>query len=273
VIAQWLSEHLGQPFVIENRPGAGTNLATADVVKAAPDGYTLLACAFPNAISATLYDNLKFNFIRDIAPVARTSRVPFVMVVNPSFPAQTVPEFIAYAKANPGTINFASTGTGNLTHFAGELFKMMTGLDMVHVPYRGEMQAQTDLLGGRAQVMFDPLSSAIGYIKAGKLRALAVTTSTPADVLPDLATVSQFVPGYEVDGWGGIGAPKNTPAKIIEKLNSEISACLADPIVKRRFADLGSALVPGSPAEFGKFLTDETEKWAKVIKFAGIKAG
>jgi tripartite-type tricarboxylate transporter receptor subunit TctC len=272
LIAQWLSDHLGQPFVIENRPGAGTNLAAAEVVRAKPDGYTLLACAFPNVISAAMYDNLKFNFIRDIAPVAKTNRVPFVMVVNPSFPAQSVREFIAHAKANPGAINMASTGTGNLTHFAGELFKMMAGVDMVHVPYRGEMQAQTDLLAGRAQVMFDPIISSIEYIKAGKLRALAVTTSTRLDALPDLPTVGEFVPGYDVDGWGGFGAPKNTPTGIIDKLNSSVNAALADPAIKARFADLGSPVVSGSAVDFGRFLADETEKWTKVINFAGIKA-
>jgi tripartite-type tricarboxylate transporter receptor subunit TctC len=271
LIGQWLSERLGQPFVIENRPGAGTNIGTETVVRAPPDGYTLLFVAAPNVINATLYENLNFNFIRDIAPVASVGGVPFIMVVNPLFPAKTVPEFIAYAKANPGKINMASTGTGNLTHVAGELFKMMAGVDMLHVPYRGEAPAQTDLLSGRVQVMFDPIPSSIGYVRTDKLRALAVASATRSEVLPDLPTVGDFVPGYEVSGVTGIGAPKSTPAAIIDKLNKEINAGLADAAMKARFADLGTTVVASLPADFGKLIAEETEKWAKVIKFAGIK--
>ena len=239
-------------------------------MRAPPDGYTLLMATSNNATNATLYANLNFNFIRDIAPVASIARNPFVMEVNPSFPAKTVPEFIAYAKANPGKINMASTGTGNFTHVAGELFKFMAGVDMVHVPYRGEMAAQTDLLSGRVQVMFDPMISAIGYIRAGKLRALAVTTATRSEVLPEIPTVGEFVPGYEATPWLGVGAPRNTPAEIVERLNKEINAALADPKMKARFADLGSATLALSPVDFRKLIVDETEKWAKVVKFAGI---
>jgi len=268
----WLSERLGQPFVIENRLGAGGNIGTEAVVRATPDGYTLLMVVAPNAINATLYEKLSFNFIRDIAPVAGIIRVPNVMVVNPSFPAATVPEFITYAKANPGKINMASSGNGTTIHASGELFKMMTGVNMVHVPYRGGPPALTDLIGGQVQVMFDNVTTSIEYIRAGKLRPLAVTTATHWEGLPDVPTVSEFLPGYEASGWVGVGVPKNTPAEIVEKLNKEINAALADPKMKVRLADLGGTLLPGSPADFGKLIADETEKWGKVIKFANIKA-
>jgi tripartite-type tricarboxylate transporter receptor subunit TctC len=272
LLAQWLSQRVGQNFLIENRPGAGGNIAVEIVVRAPPDGYTLLQVGSPNFINATLYTDLKFDFVRDIAPVASIGSNPFVMEVNPSFPAKTVAEFIAYAKANPGKINMTSTGTGNLTHVIGELFKMMAGVDLVHVPGRGEMQAQSDLLAGRVQVMFDPLISSIGYVRAGQLRALAVTSATRLAMLPDVPTVAETVPGFEVSGGLGIGAPKDTPADIIEYLNGNIDAALADPEIKARLADLGFAPAPMSPAQFGKFIADETEKWAKVIRTAGIKA-
>jgi len=271
LIGEWLSDRFGQRFVIENRPGAGTNIATEAVVRAPPDGYTLLLVVAPNLINATLYDKLNFNFIRDITPVASIGRTPFVMVVNPSFPAKTVPEFIAYAKANPSKINMASGGTGTLTHVTGELFKMMAGVDMLHVPYRGEVSALTDLISGRAQVMFTPIITSIEQIRAERLRALAVTTATRLEVLPDVPTVGEFVPGYEVSGWTGIGVPKNTPAEIINELNNAINAGLADPKIKARLADLGGTVLALSPAAYGKIIADETEKWAKVIKFAGIK--
>jgi len=271
LIGEWLSERLGQPFVIENRPGAGANIATEVVVTAPPDGYMLLLVAAPNLINATLYDKLNFNFIRDIAPVASIGRTPFVMVVNPSFPAKTVPEFIAYAKANPGKIIMASGGTGTLTHVTGELFKMMAGVDMLHVPYRGEVSALTDLLSGRAQVIFTPIITSIEQIRAGRLRALAVTAAMRLEVLPNVPTVGEFVPGYEMNGWVGIGAPKNTPTEIIEQLNNAINAALADPKISARLADLGASVLALSPADYGKIIADETEKWAKVIKFAGIK--
>jgi tripartite-type tricarboxylate transporter receptor subunit TctC len=257
--------------VIENRPGAGANIATEAVVRAPPDGYTLLLVAAPNLINATLYDKLNFNFIRDIAPVASIGRTPFVMVVNPSFPAKTVPEFIAYAKANPGKIIMASGGTGTLTHVTGELFKMMAGVDMLHVPYRGEVSALTDLLSGRAQVIFTPIITSIEQIRAGRLRALAVTAATRLEVLPDVPTVGEFVPGYEMNGWVGIGAPNNTPTEIIKQLNTSINAALADPKISARLADLGASVLALSPADYGKIIADETEKWARVIKFAGIK--
>jgi tripartite-type tricarboxylate transporter receptor subunit TctC len=271
LMGQWLSERLGQPFVIENRPGAGTNIATEAVVKAPPDGYTLLFASVSVAIGATLYEKLNFDFVRDIAPIAGTSRVPLVMVVNPSVPAKIVPEFIAYAKANPGKINMASGGNGTSLHVAGELFKMMTGVNMVHVPYRGDAAAVTDLIAGQVQVMFNVTSSSIEHIRAGKLRALAVTTAARLEALPDIPTVGDFVPGYEASAWNGLGVPKNTPAEIIDKLNKEINAALADPKVKARIADLGNVPMPMTPAEFGKFITEETEKWGKVVKFSGAR--
>jgi tripartite-type tricarboxylate transporter receptor subunit TctC len=271
LMGQWLSDRLGQPFVIENRPGAGTNIATEAVVRAPADGYTLLLVNVANAINATLYEKLNFNVIRDIAPVASIISQPQVMLVNPSVPAKTVPEFIAYAKATPGKINMASAGNGSPNHVGGELFKMMTGVDMLHVPYRGAAPALTDLLGGQVQVLFASLASSIEYIRAGKLRPLAVTTSTRLEVLPDIPTVGEFVPGYEASGFFGLGAPKNTPAEIIEKLNTEINAALADPKMKARLADLGGLPMPVTPAEFGKFIAAETEKWAKVVNFSGAK--
>ncbi len=269
-IGQWLSERLGQPFVVENRPGAAGTIGTEAVVKARGDGYTLLLVAATNATSATLYDKLSYNFIRDIAPVAAISREPQIMLVNPSVPARTVPEFIAYARANPSKISMASSGIGSITHLIGELFKMMAGVDMVHVPYRGTAPALTDLLGGQVEVMFAPCPS-IEHIRGGKLRALAVTTAKRSEELPDIPTVDDFVPGYEASVWLGIGAPKNTPAEIVDKLNKEINAGLADPKMKARLADLGGTVLAGSPADFGKLIADETEKWGKVIKFAGIK--
>jgi tripartite-type tricarboxylate transporter receptor subunit TctC len=271
LLGEWLSQRLGQSFVIENRPGAATNIATELVARAEPDGYTLLMVAAPNVINATLHPDLKFNFIRDIAPVASIGGIPFVMVVNPSFPAKTVLEFIAYAKAHPGQINVTSTGTGNLTYMAAELFKMMSGVDMVQVPARGEAAAQSDLFSDRVQVMFDPIPSSIGYVQTGKLTALAVTTATRSDVLPDLPPIGDFVPGYEVSGTVGIGAPKGTPDEIVAALNREINAGLSDPKMKARIAELGTAVRVGSPADFGKLIADETEKWSRVIKFAGIK--
>jgi tripartite-type tricarboxylate transporter receptor subunit TctC len=272
LIGQWLSERLGQSFVIENRPGAGGNVATEAVVNSPPDGYTILLVNISDAINATLYEKLNFNFIRDIRPVASLIRGPNVMVVHPSFPAKTVPEFIAYAKANPGKINMASSGVGASTHVAGELFSMMAGVDMTHVPYRGGVPALTDLLGGQVQVYFATTASSIEYIKAGRLRGLAVTTVTRSEALPDIPTMSEFVPGYEASQWQGIGAPKNTPGVIVDKLNREINAGLADPKMKARFADLGGEALPGSPADFGKLIADETEKWGKVIRTANIKA-
>jgi len=271
LIGQWLSDRLGQPFIIENRPGAATNIATEAVVRAPADGYTLLMFAPSSAINATLYDKLSFVFLRDIAPVASLIRQPQVMLVHPSVPARTVSEFIAYAKANPGKINMASSGNGTSLHIAGELFKMMASVDIVHVPYRGGAPALTDLLAGQVQVMFPVPSSSIEYIRQGTLRPLAVTTTTRWEVLPDIPTVGEFVPGYEASTWFGIGAPKGTPAKIIEKLNKEINAGLADPRIKARFADLGATVFMGSPTDFGKFIADETEKGAKVVKFAGMK--
>jgi len=272
LMGQWLSDHLGQAFLVENRPGAGGNIGTEAVVRAAPDGYTLLMAGPPQAINATLYDKLSFNFIRDIAPVAAISREPSVVVVNPSVPATTIPEFIAYAKANPGKLNMASAGTGSLTHMTGQLFKIMAGVDLVHVPYRGSAPAATDLLGGQVQVMFLSTIASLEYIKAGKLRALAVTTDRRSQALPDVPTVGEFVPGYETGAVYGLGAPKDTPAEIIDRLNREINAALADPKIKARFAELGSAALPGSAADFGKLMAAETEKWAKVVTFSGAKA-
>jgi tripartite-type tricarboxylate transporter receptor subunit TctC len=271
LIGQWLSEHLGQQFIIENRPGAGGVVAAEAVMNAPPDGYTLLIAGAPQAISTTLYDNLNFNLVRDLTPVASIVRVPLVMEVNPAVPAKTVPEFIAYAKANPGKLNIASGGNGTSDHVSGELFKMMAGVDMVLVPYRGGAPALTDLLGGRVQVLFDPIPASIEYIRAGKLRALAVTTATRSDALPDIPTVGEFVPGYEASSWYGVCAPKNTPADIIDRLNKEINAGLADPKLKARFADLGGTVLAGSPADFGKLIAHETDKWGKVIKAVGIK--
>ena len=272
LLGQWLSERLGQPFVIENRPGAGSNIAAEAVVRAPADGYTLLMAATPNAVNATLYDKLSFNFIRDIAPVASIMRVANVMVVHPSVPARTVAEFIAHAKANPGKINLASGGNGSTSHISGELFKMMTAVNIVHVPYRGNGPALTDLLGGQVQVMFPSATSSIEYIRTGTLRALAVASAMRSEALPDIPTVGEFLPGYEASVWYGIGAPRNTPVEVIDKLNKEINAGLADPKMKARLGDLGGTVLAGSPADFGKLIADETEKWAKVIKFAGIKA-
>jgi tripartite-type tricarboxylate transporter receptor subunit TctC len=271
IIGQWLSGQLAQQFVIENRPGAGGNIATEAVVRAPPDGYTLLAIGSNNMINATLYDKLNFDFIRDIAPVASIYRVSQVMEVNPSFPAKTVPEFIAYAKAYPGQISFASAGNGSVAHVTGELFKMMTGVNMLHVPYRGAPPALTDLIGGQVHVMFDNMPSSIEHIRAGRLCPLAVTATTSWQGLPDVPTLGAFVPGFETNAWAGIGAPKNTPAEIIDTLNREINAALADPMIKARFAELGGEVLALSPSEYGKRITEETEKWAKVIKFSGAK--
>jgi len=272
LMGQWLSERLGQSFVIENRPGGGNNIGTEAVVRAPADGYTLLMAATPNAVNATLYDKLSFNFLRDIAPVASVIRAPYVIAVNPTVAAKTIPELIAYAKANPGKLSMGSTGTGSGAHMAGELFKMMAGVDMVHVPYRGGGAGLTDLLGGQVQVMFVSTVSSIEHIKTGRLRALAVTTATRSDEMPDIPTVGEFVLGYEASAWFGVGAPKNTPSQIIDKLNEAINAGLADPKIKARLADLGGTPLVGSPAEFGKLIADETEKWGKVVKFTGIKA-
>ena len=271
IIAQYLSERFNQSFVIENRPGANSNVAAESVVRARPDGYTLLQLTLSNAINASLYGDLSFDLIRDVAPIAGVHRGTSVMEVNPSVPAKTVPEFIAYAKANPGKINMASGGNGSPQHVYGELFKVMTGINMLHVPYRGAAPALVDLIGGQVQVMFDPISSSIGYIKAGKLRALAVTTATRSKALPDLPTVGEFVPGYEATGWQGVGAPKDTPAEIVEKLNKEINAALDDPQMKTRLAGLGGIPMPMTSAEFGKFVAEETEKWGRVVKLANIK--
>ena len=271
LMAQWLSERFGQPFVIENRPGAAGNIGTEGVVRAPADGYSLLLVGSGNATSATMYNNLNFNFIRDIAPVAGLIRVPNVMEVNLSVPAKTVPEFVAYAKANSGKVNFASAGNGTTMHITGELFKMTTGIDMVHVPYRGSALALTDLMGGQVQVMFDNLPPSIEHIRAGKLRALAVTTATRSPALPDLPTVGDFVPGFEASVWQGIGVPRNTSPEIIDKLNKEINAGLADPKIKARLADLGGTVLALSPSDFGKLIVQETEKWAKVIRAANIK--
>jgi tripartite-type tricarboxylate transporter receptor subunit TctC len=271
LLGQWLSSRLGQPFIVENQPGAGGNLAAAAVARAPADGHTLLTAIVANAINETLYENLNFSFVRDIAPVAAIFRVPQVMVVNPSFPAATVPEFIAYAKANPGKINMASPGIGSIQHVAGELFKFKTGVDMVHVPYRGSGPALTDLLAGQVQVMFDVTSTSAAHVKAGKLRALAVTTATRADVLPDVPVMADFVPGYESSAWVGFGAPKDTPAAVIDGLNREVNSGLADPTIAASIARLGGTVIAMSPAEFGKLITVDAEKWAQVIRAAGIK--
>jgi tripartite-type tricarboxylate transporter receptor subunit TctC len=271
LVGQWLTERLGQQFVIENRVGGGNNIATEAVVRAPPDGYTLLLINTVNATNATLYDNLNYNFIRDIAPIASISREAVVLVVHPSVPVKTVPEFITYAKANPGKLNMASGGNGTMGHVGGELFKMMTGVNMVHVPYRGGVPAYIDLLSGQVQFMITSTASTIDYIKAGKLRALAVTTATRSKALPDIPTVGEFVPGYEASQWFGLGAPKNTPAEIIATLNKEINAGLDDPKLKARIVDMGSMVLAGSPSDFGKLIAEETEKWAKVIRAANIK--
>ena len=273
LMGQWLSERLGQPFVIENRLGAGGNIATEVVVRAPPDGYTLLQIGPANTINATFNDKLSFNFIRDIAPVASIVRVPSVMEINPSVPAETVPEFIAYAKANPGKLNMSSAGNGTASHVSGELFKMMTGVNMVHVPYRGVPLALTDLLAGQVQVMFDSIPNSIEYIRAGKVRPLAVTTTVRSEALPNIPTVGEFVAGYEASSVFGLGGPKDIPAEIISILNKEINAGLADPKIKARLAAFGGTVLSTSPAEFGAILADETKKWAKVLSFAGIKAG
>jgi tripartite-type tricarboxylate transporter receptor subunit TctC len=271
LIGQWLSERLGQPFIVENRSGASGNIATEAVVNASADGYTLLLIGSSNTINATLYEKLNFNFVRDITPVAGIIRAPLVMEVNPIFPAKTVPEFIAYAKANPGKINMGSGGNGTSVQMSGELFKMMTGINMVHVPYRGEGPALSDLVGGQVQVMFSNMPASLEFVRAGKLRALAVTTASRSEALPDLPTVGEFVPGYEASGIGGVGAPRGTPAEIVDKLNREINAALTDRKMKVRFADLGAMALVGSSGEFGKLIADEIEKWAKVIKFSGAK--
>ena len=271
LMGQRLSERLGQPFVVENRPGAATNIAAEAVVRSAPDGYTLLLFGSSSAINATFYDKLPFNLVRDIAPVAGINRVTYVMEVNPSVPAKTVPEFIAYAKANPGKINMASAGNGSVQHVSGELFKMMTGVSLVHVPYRGGAPALTDLIGGQVQIMFDALTNSIEHIKAGKLRALAVTTATRSEALPGFPTVGDFVPGYETSSWSGIGTPRNTSTEIIDKLNKEINTALADPKIKARLADLGSVPMQMSAADFGKLIAESVDKWGKVIRTANIK--
>jgi tripartite-type tricarboxylate transporter receptor subunit TctC len=271
LMGQWLSERLGQPFIIDNRPGSGGNIGTEAVVRAPADGYTLLLVGAFNVINAALYEKLNFDFIRDIAPVAGIIRMPNVILVNPSFPAKTAPEFIAYAKANPGKLNMASAGNGTPSHVSGELFKMMAGVNMVHVPYRGAGPALTDLLGGQVQVYFPTIGASVEYISSGKLRALAVTTATRSEALPDIPTMSEFVPGYEASAFYGLGGPKNTPAEIVDKLNKEINAALADPKAKARLGDLGGAALAGSPADFSKLIAEETEKWAKVVKFSGAR--
>jgi tripartite-type tricarboxylate transporter receptor subunit TctC len=271
LIGQWLNERLGQSFVTDNRPGAGGNIGTEAVVNAAADGYTLLLSTVPNAVNASLYEKLNFNFIRDTAPVAGIIRVPMVILLNPSVPAKTVPELIAYAQANPEKINMASAGNGSAPHMAGELFKMMAGVNLVHIPYRGQGPALTDLLGGDVQVLFATAPGTTDYIRTGKLRALAVTSASRAEVLPELPTVKDFVPGYEASQWYGLSAPKNTPAAIVDKLNKEINAAIADPAMKARLAAIGGEPLPGSPADFGKLIAEETDKWAKVVRAAGIK--
>src|SRR5579862_1235330 len=272
LIAQSLSERLGQPFVVENRAGAAGNIATEYVSKAVPDGYTLLLSMSANAINTTVYQNLPFNFIRDLAPVSSIGTIPLIMEVNPSIPAKTVPEFIAYAKANPGKINMASGGTGSPLHVAGELFKMMAGVNMIHVPYRSEALALPDLIGGQVQIMFGVMPASLGYVRSGKLRALAVTSAKRQPELPDVPALSEFLPGYEANGWYGVSAPKDTPPQIIETLNKQINAALADPKVRQHLTELGCGVFAGSPADFEKFIVSETDKWAKVVQFAGVKA-
>jgi tripartite-type tricarboxylate transporter receptor subunit TctC len=273
LIVEWLSGRLGQPFVVENRPGAGGNIGTEAAVRAPADGYTLLLIGPPSTINATLYDNLDFNIIRDIAPIAGVARVPQLMEVHPSFPPRTVPEVVAYAKTYPGKIRMASGGTGSGVHLAGELFKMLAGVDMRHVPYRDTTQALAALIAGDVDVMFDPLPSSIELVRSRELRALAVTTAARSEALPDLPTVGDFVPGYEAGGWVGLGAPRDTPVEIVDSLNQQINAALADPKMKARLAGLGGAVLPGSPAEFGKLIAGEIDKWAKVVKFSGVKPG
>jgi tripartite-type tricarboxylate transporter receptor subunit TctC len=271
LIGQWLSERLGQPFAAESRPGNVTNLATEAVVRASADGYTLLLATSPNATNATLYQNLSFNFIRDIAPIASVGRIASIMEVNPSFPAKTVDEFISYAKANPGKISYGSDGNGTTSHMSGELFKLMTGVNMVHMPYRSAPPALADLIAGQVQLMFDPIVRSIESIRAGKLRPLAVTTPMRSSMLPEIPALSDFLPGYESSAWFGFAAPKGTPVEVVDKLNKGINAALTDPNVRARLVDLGVAVTAGSPADFGKFITDETEKWGKVVRFANIK--
>jgi tripartite-type tricarboxylate transporter receptor subunit TctC len=272
LIGQWLTERMGQPFVVESRPGGGTNIATEAVVRSPADGYTLLLVAPANAINATLYEKLNYDFIRDMAPVAGLIRFPNVMEVNPGVPAKTVPEFIAYAKANPGKINYASSGNGSTIHMSAELFKMMVGVDMVHVPYRGGAPALTDMLAGQVQVMFDNLPTSIEHIRAGKLRPLAITSATRSELLPDVPTVAEFVPGYESSAWYGVGAPQGTPPEIIERLNRELNIVLDDPKAHARVAEMGATFIKGSPADFGRLVADETEKWGKVVRFSGAHA-
>jgi tripartite-type tricarboxylate transporter receptor subunit TctC len=272
LIGDALSERLKQSFIVENRPGAGGNVGTETVVRAAPDGYTLLLVGAPHAINATAYSNLSFNFIRDIAPVTSIMRVPLVMEVNLSVPAKTVPEFISFAKGNPGKLNMASPGFGTPQHVSGELFKMMAGVNLIHVPYRGSAPALTDLLGGQVQVMFDTTPASIGFIRAGQIRPLAVTTASRSDALPDIPTVGDFVPGYEAGSWYGIGVPKNTPGRIVELLNKEINAVLAEPKMQARLIDLGGTVLLGSSADFGVLISDETEKWARVVSISGARA-
>jgi tripartite-type tricarboxylate transporter receptor subunit TctC len=271
LIAQWLSERLGQPFVVDNRSGAAGNIATEFVLNAQPDGYTLLLAMSANAINPSIYRELHFNFMRDAAPVASISTIPLIMEVNPAVPAKSIPEFIAYAKANPGKINMASGGIGSPLHVAGELFKMMAGIDMIHVPYRSEALALPDLLAGQVQIMFGVMPASLGYVRSGKLRALGVTSAKRQDLLPDVPAIAEFLPGFEASGWYGIAVPKATPTEIVDTLNKQINAGLADPMLKQRLVDLGCDEVAGSPADFGKFIADETEKWAKVVKFANIK--
>jgi tripartite-type tricarboxylate transporter receptor subunit TctC len=272
LIGQWLSERLGQAFIVENRPGGGTNIATEAVVRSPPDGYTLLLVTAINTWNAALYEKLNFDFIRDIAPVAGLNRQTFVMMVTPSFPAKSVPEFIAFAKANPGKINMASAGNATAGHVVGELFKMMAGVDMLHVPYRGAPLAQAALITGESQVFFDPIPSSIEQIKSGKLRALAVTSTARAEAFPDLAPMNEFLPGFEANGWQGIGVPKTTPAAIIEALNKEINAALADPAMREKITKIGASVYSTTASEFGQLIAADTEKWAKVVKFAGLKA-
>jgi tripartite-type tricarboxylate transporter receptor subunit TctC len=269
--AEWLSKRLGQSFIVESRPGGGTNIATEAVIGAPPDGYTLLLVAPANAINATFYEKLNHNFLRDIVPIAGLIRFPNVVVVNPSVPVKTIPELIAYAKANPGKLNMASSGNGSTIHMSGELFQMMTGVKMLHVPYRGGAPALTDMVGGQCQVMFDNIPTAAEFVRGGQLRGLAVTGETRSEILPDLPTVAEFLPGYEATSWYGLGAPKGTPPEIVDKLNREVAAILADPALRKRFLELGATPLTGSPAEFTKLLAEETEKWGKVVKFAGVK--